>query len=115
MISCKYRRESRCFLNRFDQATNGRCLSCQSNARDRLLGLGDVVALTINVSPLHRLKPLFSRGGRDCGCGKRQDQLNKIARRKKTETKVVVVEGEAWISKDGKSCGCREKGLNDGD
>ena len=113
MIRCKYRRESKCLLNRFENITNGRCLGCQQNAEDRIVGLGDLVALTINVSPLHRLKPLLNRGGRDCGCKKRQERLNKIKTgRTKTDVIVLEGEGEAWIDKDRRSCGCRAKEKN---
>ena len=92
-------------LNRFEKATNGRCISCQRLATDRIVGLGDVVALTINLTPAWRLKPLLKKGKKGCGCEKRQKRLNKAMPIKKPRPIVSYSEGEAWKTKS--SCGCK--------
>ena len=105
MIRCRYRRETRCLLSRFEKATNGRCLSCQRLATDRITGLGDLVALTINLTPAWRMKPLISRGKRGCGCQARQKRLNDALPIKKPTT--VTSRSDGQIYRDGKSCGCK--------
>ena len=92
-------------LNRFEKATNGRCLSCQRLATDRIIGLGDLVALTINLTPAWRLKSMFNKGSKGCGCDKRQRRLNKAVPIKKK--KQVVHQSEGQIYKDKSSCGCK--------
>ena len=101
-LNCKYRRSSRCLLNRHEPVTNARCYHCQTRAEDRIVGLGDIVALTINLTPLHRLKPVLFKS-KDCGCRQRQKSLNDITAKKPI---VRVAKDKGWKAKDGKSCGC---------
>ena len=107
MIRCRYRRGTRCLIGRYDKATNGRCVSCQRMATDRITGLGDVVALTINLTPAWRLKPLLSRGKKGCGCGARQKRLNSAMPIRRAEQRVHIRRSEGQVWTDGKSCGCK--------
>ena len=103
MIDCKYNRDRKCLLNRYDEITVGRCMSCMAGDKNQITGLGDVVALTINLTGLWRLKPVVDRvSPKGCGCKERQKKLNKI------KIKVVSREkGEYWIDKENRRCGCK--------
>jgi hypothetical protein len=92
-------------LNRFEKATNGRCLSCQRLATDRIVGLGDLVALSINLTPAWRLKPLLNKGPKGCGCDKRQKSLNKAVPIKRAKPVVHETQGQVYKTKS--SCGCK--------
>ena len=48
------------------------CLDCKMSKRDKVTGLGDLVALTINTTPARHLK------WKTCNCTKRQDWLNRV-------------------------------------
>ena len=111
MRPCKYNRKNSCLLNRFDELTMGRCVSCIGRETDRITGLGDLVALTINLTPLRRLKPVVDRvSPKGCGCKKRQKRLNELVT-------VTKSKGYFWKDEKTKTCGCVSKkdDLPDGD
>lgn len=106
MKDCFYRREGNCLLSRFDKVTNGRCYGCQQNFQNKILGLGDLVALTINCTPLKLVKPLLEKRPNGCGCKQRQDKLNRWIGSK---SKVPVPKPKPekhWVDKKNKKCGC---------
>ncbi len=73
-IDCRYLRRGVCTLNRTDEVSEEFCQSCQDRRQARITGLGDVVAATINITPIRRLKK------KGCGCKKRQAALNKVVK-----------------------------------
>lgn len=66
---CPYLRDKKCLLER---PGADMCLNCKMSKRDKLTGLGDLVALTINTTPARHLK------WKTCNCTKRQDWLNRL-------------------------------------
>ena len=76
-VTCKYKskRNAFCTLNRVDGVVNTQvCAVCLVKGTNKIKGLGDLVALAINGTPFRRLKK------KNCGCKKRQDQLNRIGK-----------------------------------
>lgn len=71
-VNCRYARRDTCSLNRVDKISLEFCSACKDRLEDGIQGLGDAVAVTIDKTPLRRLK----RKG--CGCRKRQGILNRI-------------------------------------
>lgn len=67
---CCYLKDKSCLLNR--PASDQMCFDCMMQKRDRLTGLGDLVALTINTTPVRHIKPKV------CNCTKRQEWLNRL-------------------------------------
>mgnify|MGYP003112055716 CR=1 FL=1 len=66
---CPYLQDKKCLLER---PKADMCLDCKMSKRDKVTGLGDLVALTINTTPARYLK------WKTCNCTKRQDWLNRV-------------------------------------
>ena len=82
IVNCRFARRNRCSLNRVDEISVEFCGTCKDKMEDRIQGLGDAVAVTIDKTPLRRLKK------KGCGCRGRQDKLNKVVKfGKKNESK----------------------------
>lgn len=98
---CQYFLKDKCVLNRMDNGTQ--CVDCMQALENKLLGVGDLVALTVNTTPLHRLK------WKGCKCGKRQKWLNRllpfVPKRFGYEPKPI----KPIKRTDPKPCGCRKK------
>ena len=71
LVNCRFARRTWCSLNRVDEISVEFCSTCKDKMEDRIQGLGDAVAVTIDKTPLRRLKK------KGCGCSKRQDALNR--------------------------------------
>jgi len=69
---CQYWVNSKCLLNRTD--SGAKCVDCMQALENKILGVGDIVALTVNSTPLKALK------WKGCKCGKRQKWLNRVFR-----------------------------------
>ena len=74
LVNCRFARRNWCSLNRVDEISVEFCNTCKDKMEDLIQGLGDAVAVTIDKTPLRRLK----RKG--CGCKRRQDLLNKAVK-----------------------------------
>jgi hypothetical protein len=76
-IICKFKhaKSCTCKLNRVEGKINGiKCAGCINRFGNQIIGLGDLIALTINSTPFRRFKK------KNCGCKKRQEYLNRIGK-----------------------------------
>ena len=72
LVNCKYWKDAQCLLNRHDSPTGEQCFECIRAKQNVPKGLGDTIAVTINKTPIRRLKK------KGCGCKRRQEKLNKV-------------------------------------
>lgn len=107
---CQYWVKSKCLLNRTDSGM--KCVDCMQELKNKILGAGDIVALTVNTTALNRLK------WKGCKCGKRQKTLNRIlplvpkafgVPELKNEVNVISRSSRKEEQPKSKPCGCRKK------